>query len=335
LTLAHGSGGGRRRIPGWFFPFLGYAISVACLVWVYHGFDWRGQLPRLAHTDLRWVTLAILGDIAVYVCQGIRWKWLLKPLGEVPAWKCVQAVYIGLFANEVLPLRSGEVIRCYLMRRWSGLPLTVVFSSAIIERVMDGVWLITGFYMVGLFVELPRLLTEASKVLMVILAVLTGLLTLAVWYRKRAHEMVSGSRWSAALRHMVDGVHAMGNRHTFLVAAALSGVYLALQLIPVWALMRGFGLDLSPLAAGAVLVILRLGTVVPTTPGNVGSFQALVVLGMQALGQDRATATGYATLLFFVITAPLWLAGFVALLATRMRLTDLRRDAEVDAGSVS
>lgn len=304
-------------------------------MWVYKGFDWAEQLPRLAKTDWKWVALAMAGDIVVYLCQGVRWKWLLKPLGDVPVWKSIQAVYIGLFANEVLPLRSGEVIRCYLMRRWSGLPLSVVVSSALIERLLDGIWLILGFYIVGTSVELPRLLTEGSKVVLVVLVILSGLLGLAVMYRKRAHEMVSGSRWAAMLRHVVDGVHAMGNARTFTVAAILSGVYLLLQVLPVWALMRGFGLAMTPWDAAVILVILRLGTVVPTTPGNVGSFQALVVLGMGALGQDRDTATGFATLLFFVITVPLWLAGFVALLATRMRLTDLQRDAQEQVDRVS
>ena len=304
-------------------------------MWVYKGFDWAEQLPRLAKTDLKWVALAMAGDIVVYLCQGVRWKWLLKPLGEVPVWKSIQAVYIGLFANEVLPLRSGEVIRCYLMRRWSGLPLSVVVSSALIERVIDGVWLILAFYIVGATVELPRLLVEGSKVVLVVLMILAAMLVVAVAYRKRAHEIVSGSRWAAMLRHVVDGVHAMGNARTFTMAALLSGAYLVLQVLPVWALMRGFGLSMTPWDAAVVLVILRLGTVVPTTPGNVGSFQALVVLAMRILGQDRDTATAFATLLFFVITVPLWLAGFVALLATRMRLTDLHRDAQEQVDSVS
>jgi hypothetical protein len=79
-------------------------------------------------------------------------------------------------------------------------------------------------------------------------------------------------------------------------------------------------------------MVLRTGTVVPQAPGNVGSFQALVLVGLSALGIDRATATGFATLLFFVITVPLWMAGFVALMLTRMRLTDLQRDAQDQDG---
>jgi uncharacterized protein (TIRG00374 family) len=320
----------RKPFPSWLLPLIGYMISIGSLIWVYHGFDWKEQLPRVARTDLRWVSLAMLADIVVYVCQGVRWKYLLSPLGPISAWKATQAVYIGLFANEILPLRSGEVIRVYLMRRWSGLQLPVVATSVIIERLMDGIWLVFGFYIATLLVDLPRWLEGASSVLMLILAAVSALVFWAVMHKSHAREAVKGSRWAKLLRHVVDGVHEMGRSRSFLVAFLLSGLHLALQVIPLWALMRGFHLDRTPWEAAAVLMVLRIGTVVPQAPGNVGSFQALVLVGLSALGVDRDTATGFATLLFFVITVPLWMAGFVALMLTRMRLTDLQRDARAD-----
>jgi hypothetical protein len=49
-------------------------------------------------------------------------------------------------------------------------------------------------------------------------------------------------------------------------------------------------------------------------------------------GVDRTFATGYATLLFIVVTVPLWVVGFIALLATRMRLDDLHDSARSATG---
>ena len=80
-------------------------------------------------------------------------------------------------------------------------------------------------------------------------------------------------------------------------------------------------------ACAAVLVILRLGSIPPQAPGNVGSFQALAVLGVMLFGVDRQSAISYATLLFLVITVPLWVVGFFALLATKMKLSQLTQEA--------
>jgi len=50
----------------------------------------------------------------------------------------------------------------------------------------------------------------------------------------------------------------------------------------MWALMRAYGLDYSFWVAGGVLTLVRLGTVVPNAPGNVGVVNASV--------HDRAEA---------------------------------------------
>jgi uncharacterized protein (TIRG00374 family) len=317
----------RRRLPSWLLPALGYGISIACLIWVYSGFDWRRELPRLLDTDWRWVVLAVVSDWIVYFCQGFRWTALLSPLGNFSVWKTTQAIYIGLFANELLPLRSGEIIRCYLQRRWTGLPLAVVISSAMIERLWDGIWLIAAFALVDRHVRLPGFLSVMSQGVLVLLVVLAVLMAVTIFYKEHAHGAAARSRWSRMLRPLVDAVHSMGKSRSFWWAGFLSFWYLALQMVPIYALMRGYGLDLTPWAALVMLVILRLGTVIPQAPGNLGSFQLLVVASLRIFGLSKEESAGFATLCFFVVTVPLLLGGFVALMLTRMRLGDIHREA--------
>ncbi len=323
-----GTGGAaRRRVPHWVIAALGYTISIACLIWVYHGFDWRRELPRVMATDWRWITVAAVADVAVYVIQGWRWNLVLQPIERVSLWRSVQAIYIGLFANEILPLRSGEIVRCYLQAKWNALHFSVVLSSAVIERIFDGAWLVLGLYVASYFVELPGYLVTGSKILALILLALGVLLAWAVLHKSHAHEAVSGSRWAVVLRHIIDGLHDMGRSSSFLAAFLVSLLFLGLQIVPVYALMRGFGLDLSFGVATVVLIVLRLGSIPPQAPSNVGAFQFFTILGLQLFGVPRPDATGFATLLFVVVTVPLWLVGFVAVLATRMRLEEIHRDA--------
>ena len=137
--------------------------------------------------------------------------------------------------------------------------------------------------------------------------------------------LVSGSIWAWASSRLLPVM--MGRSSSFAASTFLSLVYLALQVMPIWCLMKGYGLDLSVGAAATVLVVLRLGTVIPQAPGNVGSFQLLTIAGLRLFGIEREVATGFATLLFLVVTVPLYLAGFFALIATRMRLGDIHRSA--------
>ena len=304
-------------------PILGYAVSIACMVFVYRGFDWEEQLPRIRRTPLGFVLAAVLCDIAIYCVQGWRWNELLKPVGALPVWRSMQAIYVGLFANEVLPLRPGEIIRTFLQARWSGVPFTVVLSSVVIERLFDGFWLILGFLATSFFVELPPVLIYGSRILAVILLLLGGLLAFAIFRREQAEKWLKPK-----FRHHLDALEAMSRSRSFYNAFLISLLYLILQIGPIYFIQRGFGLNLGLGACAGILVILRLGSVPPQGPSNVGTFQGFAVLGAVLFGVDSQSATGFATLLFIVITVPLWIVGFIALLATKMKLRQLIDAAE-------
>jgi glycosyltransferase 2 family protein len=318
------------RIPGWLGTAVVYAISVGCLWWVYHGFDWKSELPRLKHIHWAWIVLAVACDVLVYISQAWRWNLLLAPVASVPLWRSVKAVYIGLFANEVLPFRSGEIIRCYLQAHWSQIPLTTTLSSALIERLVDGVWLIAGFQMLSWLVpSVPDMLDAAAGTLTVLVGFIGGIVVFAVLNNRFAHHMVTRHRWSEVLRTIIEGLHTMGRSRSFFLSAAASTVYLALQVIPIYAMIRGYGVDqLTMSDAAVVLVVLRLSTVVPGLPGNLGLFNAAAYLALhRMLGVDAQTAKSLSAVMFFIITVPLLVAGWIALAATGLELREVYRRA--------
>ena len=262
---------------------LGYSLSAGCLIWVLHGYPLNELGPTLRSLDYRWVCLAVAADLAVYVVHGWRWTTLLAPVARVSFWRTVQAIYIGLFANEVLPLRPGEVIRCYLLAHWNDLRLSLAFASAGVERIIDGIWMVVAFLITASFVHgIPRDFTILVQVLAVLLLVGAGVLFWIVMHKQHAHAVLSESRWSATLRHIVEGLHLMGNPRTLGLTVAISLLYFALQVLFVFALMRAYGLDLSFWVAGGVLTIVRLSTVVPNAPGNLGvvNFACVMALGL-------------------------------------------------------
>ena len=144
----------RKRVPKWLIPALGYAVSIICLVWVYQGFDWRAELPKLFATQWSGRRRSRLRCVCLH-----NPSLALEPRPGADRKGIVLAQRPGnihrLFGNEVLPLRGGEVIRCYVQAKWNGLPFSVVISSALIERLIDGVWLAFGFWVVSQYVEMP------------------------------------------------------------------------------------------------------------------------------------------------------------------------------------
>jgi len=102
----------------------------------------RGGLPR----DGERHTIAPLGMGSVGSGGGCRRLFLPGVALEPPASAVCRPGILafragdlrGLFSNEVLPLRPGELIRSYLQAHWCEVPFSVAFASAIIERLLDG-----------------------------------------------------------------------------------------------------------------------------------------------------------------------------------------------------
>jgi uncharacterized protein (TIRG00374 family) len=247
------------------------AFSAGCLFWVFHSYKIADLLPQLRQLEWQWVALGVALDLSVYVCQAWRWVLLYRPVDRLPFWRTVQAIFVGLFANEVLPLRVGELIRCYLVAHWNDQLISVVFASAAIERLIDGFWMVLSFVVVAQHLKgIPGWLTYTVRLMEVAVVAGIALLAYVMIHKTHAHAMVKESRWAAVLRHVVEGLHTMGNWRTLARVMPVSFLYLVLQVLSYWALMKAFQLDLSPWDAVAVLAIVRLGTVVPNAPANIG-----------------------------------------------------------------
>ena len=313
-------GNGKRNAVQW----LAYLLSALCLLWVYHDFDWHSELPRLKAVHWLWIVLAVCFDCIVYLVQTWRWNTLLRPLGKVGFWRTVQAIYIGLFANEVLPLKSGEIVRCYLVAHWNHLPFSKIFSSAVIERLLDGIILIVGFVCILRVSQVPKDIQLAAGILLGLVVVVGGLVLFSVLSRRFARHVTTGHRWSEALLMVVEGLHAMARSRSFLVACLVSVLYLGLQVVPMYSLMAGYQLGQDWTAALIVLVITRLGTIVPGPPSNVGVFHFFAFVALSTvLGVEEQTAKSVAGLMFFVITAPLLAGGTIAVALTGSDVREL------------
>jgi len=308
---------------------LAWLFAIACLWWVFHGID-AGQL--LAATRIlkwRFVALAITIDILTYVLQGVRWKLLLSPVGQLSCLRATQAIYAGLFTNELVPFRFGELVRAFLVSRWLSSPFALVLSSLILERFLDAFWLALAVGLAAIFVPLPHEFIKAGYALGGVV-LLAALLFLWLVFRKPSlrNEQNSASslltRVSRLASQFARGLRDIGSSRPLFLAALLSVAMLGCQVLALWFMMLGYRIDL-PLAAGAVvLLIVRLGTAIPNAPANVGSSQFFSVLGLSLFGVGKTVAAGFSIIYFLALTLPLWIIGLLAISRAGFNLSTLK-----------
>ncbi len=321
---------GSRR-PQTLLIILVNVCSIACLVWVLHGANLRELRREVAHLDWRWVSVSAVAGVLVYVLQAVRWNLVLAPVERLSLGHTLRAIFVGLFANEVLPLRAGEVIRCFLQARWNRLPLSVTLASALIERIFDGVWLIVCLFLsIRAAPRMPRFIVDGGYALGFVLIVCAAFLAVAMYWKEQTLDALLRARWLSWVHILIKDLHLIGHSRYLYFAFFTSLPFLLAQVIPIYALYRAYRplaeLDLT--SAFVMMVILRLGAVVPQAPGSLGAFNALTVVTLLLYHVPRALAKRFSILLWCVITLPLLVAGFVALAITGLKMNELRREAQ-------
>ncbi len=309
---------GSKRLRVW----AGYTIAALCLVWILHDFDLREFARQISGLRWEWAAVAVALDILSYVSQGWRWELLLRPLGRLRTIETTQAIYAGLFANEVLPLRFGELVRAWLVSRWLSVRLVAALPSMAVERLFDGLWLALGFGITAILVPLPTALMRAGDVLGIVTLAATALVALLLWGRHPAWKWL---RWADSL---VAGLRDIGRSRAAYLSLAVSGVILVLQAGAFWTAMVAYGLQLSFWGGAAVFLIVRLGTAVPNAPANVGTYQFFTVVGLAIFGVQKTQATGFSLVVFALLTAPLWILGLLALSRSGTTLGEIRAGIE-------
>ena len=312
-------------------------FSLACLVWTIRDAHLGELRDRLVSMNWSWVAVAVVANLAVYFWQGVRWRLVLRPVAGISFLRVARAIYVGLFANEVLPLRAGEVLRCYLVTRWTGLPFSVSLASGLIERIFDGIWLCLCFIFALRFTPMPpelRYLVDAGYVLG--FAVLGGAVVLgvAMFRHQRVPADPPRQGWRRRFAVLLADLGLIGHSRYLAVAFLQSLPYLLLQVIPIWASFLGYGLPgLNLRAAFTLMVILRLSSAVPQAPGNVGLFQFLTKESLERIFHlPAAEAAGFSLVLWGIVTLPLLAAGAVALDVTGAKISELNRAAQQEVG---
>ncbi len=242
--------------------------------------------------DYSWFALAVFVGALAHLSRAIRWQQLLTPLGyKVGLGSRFYAVMMAYLANYGLP-RSGEVIRCGMLKSSDDVPFGEAFGTVVVERIIDMLCLLLVFLIVLVtqFSEIGELFTEyiadpASKKFAVLLesplalALVLGGIAMAVFFfwlfrkaiRSRVTSKLGG--FLAGFRNGIMAVRKVPNpgwfifHSLFIWSGYLFSLFTCLYCFPVTA-----GVSLN-----SALILLLFGTFgVAFTPGGIGAYQVLV-----------------------------------------------------------
>ena len=316
-------------------------VSAALLWWALHDVSLEELVTHLRSTRIGWLLAAVVVATLCFPIRLARWRLLLhdaegRPLPWSALW---HAVAIGFTANNLLPLRAGEVIRAWTASRLSGVRLTASISSVVVERVLDGLMLVALLAGSLLLPGLPpdvtmwgmpvaRIATIAGLIFgaafLVALLVVAFPLPAERLIERLAPEQLA-QRLVSLLEGFRHGLSALGSPRR--LAGAL-GWSLVLWLVNAWSFALAFrAFDLPVPFTGALLMqsVLAFGIAIPTAPGYVGAFELVIRAVLQLYAIPGSRAVSYAIAYHVTTFIPITLLGLWSLARTHMSFRDIRR----------
>jgi uncharacterized membrane protein YbhN (UPF0104 family) len=236
-----------------------------------------------------------LAALAV-VAHAAYWRTLVRTTADVPLRAMTAYTFASYAANTLLPLRAGEALRVWLVRRHHGVPLALSGAVIAIEKVADVTsmlvvvaplpWLVPG---------LPPSVARALHILP--FAVCALLVVVALASR-------SGLRWK-----FLSGFEVV--RSVRVAALGFAFVLLAwvLDIGAILSILAATHIGPSLGKALVVILLVNLAIAIPSTPGQVGTHELGSTVALRLLGVPPEQAIAFALFYHLTQLAPVLVLG--------------------------
>lgn len=310
----------RRRIV------LGFAVSAFFLFFALRGQDYAAIRDAFEQVTW-WYLIPALGLYFIgLLVKSYRWSVLLRPVEHVSPRTLVGINAVGLMANNVLPLRTGEFVRAYTLSQKTTVTKSTGLATIAVERIFDGMTLLIFIAGSMLFVDITSQLQHVAELAVLIFALaLVAVILLAKGgrLRDRMLHLALGplpdslsNRVNRMAESFISGLGIFHRWRELALVSVSSLVAWGFEASSYWVVARAFGGEISA-AMGIPETLLTTGianlaTLVPSSPGYVGPYEAAVILVLNgALGLSRELALSYGVLMHVMLWLPVTIWGVI------------------------
>ena len=307
-------------------------VAAATLLW-WRGPEWGSVFDAFKLVIWSWIVLAFLLNVVSTLFRALSWRLTVGqalPREHQPRLVHVLSAFgVGLLANAIVPGRLGELARVATLRRHlpdapAGTSATLV-GTVFAHRLFDLVPATILVVWVLLTAEVPH---WAVVSITIAAAVGFALFTIA-WLGAKRHDRPVVSEGMGSVRRFVSmarqGLSVLKAPIPLAAAIVLQCLGWLMQLLAVYVAMQAFGIDAPLPAAGLVLVLMNIATIVPLWPGNIGLVQAAVALPLRNYGVAYPIGFAYGIVLQAIEIACGVMLGLIAIMREGISFAMLRR----------
>ena len=310
----------------------GLAISAVSLIIIFYLIDFDKFFAALQLANYWLIAVAIVLTLVWLIIRSSFWRTLLQNKASFS--QVFFAINEGYLLNNVLPFRLGEVGRSLILAGKASLNFLQVFSTVLIERIMDvgmaaGVILITLPFVFG--ASWARQVAGIAAFF-----VFFGLFLLFFfaryqdWFLNLFNRLTK--RWPTLNRigneqiaKFFIGLSVLTNPKRFFQAVLWLLFNWTVAILLYNVILRAYLPESKLLWGTFILGVASLGIATPSSPGAVGVFELSVILGLSAFKVDYSTALAIAVTAHFINYLTTGILGAIGFVKDGETITDLYR----------
>ena len=275
-------------------------------------FDFARVLTTLATARPEWLVLAAGCYLAILPLWALEWCVLAPADGRPMFARMLGVVSMTSSVLNTTPMLVGEAAAVLFLVARAGLTRAAALSVLAMDQLVLGIAKVAVLVTATWLLTLPRWMERGMRTLGALVALLLVALLVIAWGERTVARVAR--RLPERAGHLLHAVAAalapLRSPWRGGSALALAVLKKLAEILAIICVQHAFGVALPVSSAVLVLAALNLATLLPVVPGNVGVYEAAVVLAYGYLGVDAERALGMALMQHACYFAALALPGY-------------------------
>lgn len=302
----------------------GFLVSAFFLWYTFRGIH-PSEFRALSFAYPMWI-LGVLGfTLAGYTLRCVRWTRMMRSTGASFG-TCARVLMTSLAANNIMPLRIGDIMRIFTYAPDLGAAPSAIFSTVILEKLLD-VFVVGLIFVRTMGADLPVKIRHGADAAVIISTL--GLLVLVFGAAKleapvrKLFSRLPQNKLVQKIEHWL--LLAIG---TLRQMGITGNIVLLLQSIAIWfcegmifvSALHLVGFKIDNLAPWEAVSFANLSYMLPSSPGAIGPFEWAVKTSLVSHGAPQALSAVFGLAIHVWMLVSVTGAGGLIFLLHRIRM---------------
>ncbi len=213
----------------------------------------------------------------------------------------MSATCVGQATNNLLPFRIGDLMQAYFLGRKEKISKSMVFSTVVLERFTDLMFLILIIFLISFFFVLPKQISIITLVVAIfgLVVFFTAILKFEKQTQELNRKIISffsrklAERFVQLFHFFVDGFKVLRQGHLLVKVFFISFILWFFSILMVYVMFLAFNINLPFSAAMFFLGIVGISVTIPSSPGYIGTWEFFGVLALSFYQINKELALSF------------------------------------------